>query len=108
MRSFKAVCAVTVLLLAVSRTSAEEKVPGDTLAQMGLSKLTPISAQDGQAIRGKGAFAGVWGSIAAKWHGQSSSNNYSSGSSWFGKPAGASGGSFSFAGKFQALGRFGR
>ena len=75
---------------------------------MGLANMQPLSDEAGLHVRGKGTFASVWGSSTASWGGQTSSNNYSAGSSWLGKPSGAVGSSFSFAGKFQGFGRFGR
>jgi hypothetical protein len=53
---------------------------------------------------GGGTYAKVWGGSSANYYGQSSNNNYQSGASWLGKPANATGNSFSFAGKAQISG----
>ena len=96
------------LLISSTAMAAQPAVPAATLQGMGLGQMQSMSDVDGLAVRGKGTSASVWGSSQANWYGQTSSNNYSASSSWLGKPAGASGSSLSFAGKFQGFGRFGR
>lgn len=99
----------TVLLIsAASAMAAQPVVPLATLQGMGLGQMRSMSDNDGLAVRGKGTSASVWGSSQANWAGQSSSNNYSASASWQGKPSGATGNSYSFAGKFQGFGRIGR
>jgi len=100
--------AVVLAFSVASEIKAAEAIPSSTLSRMGLATIKPMSAEQGLAVRGKGTYAGVWGSSTANWGGQASSNNYSASASWFGKPSGATGGSFSFAGKSQFFGRFGR
>lgn len=97
-----------LMLLAATASAGDLAVSKSTLNQMGLGGMHEMSDSAGDAVRGKGVFAGVWGGSVANFPGQqSSSNNYASGASWLG-PVGASaaGGSVSFAGKigvsFQA------
>lgn len=82
--------------------SAAEPVSHNALSSMGLGGMQQMSDDEGLAVRGKGASAAVWGGSTALWHGQSSTNSYEAGSSWYGHPASATGGSLSFAGKIQA------
>lgn len=103
-----------LLISSASAMAAQPVVPAATLQGMGLGQMRPMSDDDGLAVRGKGTSASVWGSSQARWAGpsnlggQSSSNNYSASSSWLGKSSGAVGSSFSYAGKFQGFGQFGR
>jgi hypothetical protein len=62
-----------------------------------------MSDTDGMAVRGKGTFAGVWGSSKAAWNGQSAENNYEAGAQWVGKSSFAKGESKSFAANFEAI-----
>jgi hypothetical protein len=97
MKSFAIACA---LLLFAASASAAEPVAKSTLASMGLGNMQQLSDTDGLAVRGKGAWTSVWGGSVANWYGgQSATNNYQGGSSWYGKPSGSTGNSFSFAGK---------
>ena len=107
-KSFVIACAL--LLACVGRAKAEQPaVAPETLRAMGIGQMQPLSDEAGLAVRGKGTFAGVWGSSQAQWGGQSSSNNYSAGASWLGKGSSATGSSLSYAGTFQSsFGRFGR
>jgi hypothetical protein len=89
------------LLLGSNARAAEAPVAGDTLANMGLGSMPKLSDAEGLQVRGKGTFASVSGTSTARWGGQISTNSYSASSSWLGKPAGALGSSFSFAGKIQ-------
>ncbi len=88
--------------------AADQAVSAATLGAMGIGQMQPLSDEDGLAVRGKGTFANVWGFSQARWGGQSSSNNYSAGSSWLGQSSSALGGSLSFGGKAQlGFGHFG-
>lgn len=96
-------CALAALLFGfVSLASAGEPVAQSTLGNMGLGGMQQMSDEAGMTVRGKGTFAGVWGSSTANFHGQSSNNNYEAGASWNHKSSFAQGSSLSFAGKFQA------
>jgi len=91
-----------VAAFAVS-ASAAEPVSKSALSSMGLGSMQQMSDNDGLAVRGKGTFAGVWGSSTAAWSGgQLSNNNYEAGASWAGKSSTATGKSFSFAGLIEA------
>jgi len=100
------ICAFAVLAsVAFANVAAAESpaaVESQTLSAMGLSGMEEMSDEAGTKVRGKGTFAGVWGSSSASYKGQSANNNYEAGSNWHGKPAFAKGGSLSFAGKAQA------
>jgi hypothetical protein len=110
MKSFAIACAV---LLALSATAAagDLAVSKSALDNMGLGSMQQLSDADGMTVRGKGTFAGVWGSSTAKWvipgtngHNgavQTSTNNYEAGAQWVGKNSAALGGSLSFAGQAE-------
>jgi hypothetical protein len=106
----RALAIATVLsLLATAASAADSNVSKSTLDDMGLGTMQSLADADGLAVRGKGTLAGVWGGSTASWPGgQSSSNNYSAGSSWLGKGSSAGGNSFSFSGRiqFQGFGSF--
>lgn len=107
------VFACVVLLACGSLATASDRaVSRETLGAMGIGQMQPMSDEAGLAVRGKGTFAGVWGSSLANWGGQSSSNHYSASASWLGKGSNAVGSSLSYAGKFQGsfggFGPFGR
>jgi hypothetical protein len=106
------IAAAALLVCSTSAMAAEPSISASTLQGMGLGQMRTLSDAEGLSVRGKGTYAGVWGGSTANWGGQTSSNNYSASSSWLGKPAGATGSSFSFAGQtqiqFQGFGRFGR
>jgi hypothetical protein len=111
------IAAAALLVCSASAMAAQPDVAAanisaSTLQGMGLATMRTLTDREGLTVRGKGTFANVWGGSTANWGGQTSSNNYSASSAWLGKPAGASGSSFSFAGQlqsqFQGFGRFGR
>ncbi|REK19285.1 MAG: hypothetical protein DWQ37_01450 [Planctomycetota bacterium] len=86
-------------MLGATATAGELDVKNTTLHEMGLGSMQQLSDDDAQAVRGKGTFAGVWGTSTANWFGgQTSTNSYSAGSNWLGKPSGSFGGSLSFSG----------
>jgi len=95
-------CAL-VLFACVSTASAAETVSKSTLSNMGLGSMQTLSDADGMGVRGKGTFAGVWGSSTALWQGSSATNNYEAGAQWAGKPSFAHGESMSFAGVVEAV-----
>jgi hypothetical protein len=107
MKIFVVACAAVVLSISTV-AAAEPGVSKTALSSMGLAGMQNLSDADGLAVRGKGTFASVWGGSTASWGGQSSSNNYQAGSNWLGKPAGATGSSLSFAGRFNFTGFGGR
>jgi hypothetical protein len=92
-----------VLFAFVSAASAGEAISKSTLGHMGLGGMQIMSDTDGMAIRGKGTFAGVWGSSTAQWNGQSANNNYEAGAQWVGKSSFAKGESKSFAANIEAI-----
>jgi hypothetical protein len=73
-----------------------------TLGNMGLGSMQMLSDADGLAVRGKGTFAGVWGSSTALWQASTATNNYEAGAQWVNKSSFAKGESLSFAGNVQA------
>lgn len=94
--------AFTAVILTTATAAAHERaVSKSTLDGMGLPTMQPLSDDDGLAVRGKGSFAGVFGTSSANWGGQTSFNSYSAGSSWLGQGASAGGNTFSFGGNFQ-------
>jgi hypothetical protein len=95
-------CAL-VLFAFVSSAAAGEPISKSTLSNMGLGSMQSLSDADGMAVRGKGTFAGVWGSSTAQWNGQSATNNYEAGAQWVGKHSFAQGESKSFAGNIEAI-----
>jgi hypothetical protein len=102
----KSLAIATVLLLSAAVASAADRsVSNPTLDDMGLGTMQSLGDDGGLTVRGKGSMAGVWGGSTASWPGgQSSSNNYSAGSSWLGKGSSAGGNSFSFSGRVQFQG----
>jgi hypothetical protein len=99
MRTFAMAIAVA-LLLGSSAWAADRDVKKSTLEQMNLGGMQQLSDDDAHAVRGKGTFAGVWGSSTASWMGgQTSTNSYAAGSNWLGRSAGSLGGSLSFSGR---------
>jgi hypothetical protein len=101
MRSFAFACAA-IMLFAATASAADLAVSKSTLGSMGLGSMQILSDDDGQAVRGKGTFANVWGGSQANWHGgQSSTNAYEAGAAWLGKGSSAGGNSLSFAGKVE-------
>lgn len=100
------ICALAVLVAAgfssIAAAAEPVAVESQTLNAMGFGGMEKLSDAAGTKIRGKGTFAGVWGGSSASYKGQSATNNYEAGSNWHGKPAFATGGSLSFAGKAQA------
>ncbi len=103
MKNVMILCAVAALLFGFeSLTSASEPVAKSTLGSMGLGGMQHMSDEAGLTVRGKGTFAGVWGSSTANFAGQTSNNNYEAGASWAHKPSFAKGNSLSFAGTVQA------
>lgn len=100
MKNVAFACAA-LLLFAATAKAGDLAVTKSTLGSMGLGSMQSMSDTEGQAVRGKGTFAGVWGGSQANWFGQSSVNNYEAGAQWVGKASGAVGGSLSFAGKTE-------
>ena len=101
MRTLAVACAC-VLLFSSTAAANDAAVSKSTLESMGLGSMQPVSDEDGTLIRGKATGAGVWGSSAVNWNGQSSFNSYFASSSWNG-PVGSSafGNSLSFGSNFQ-------
>ena len=95
-------CAL-VLFACVSTASAAEMISKSTLSDMGLGSMQTLSDADGMAVRGKGTFAGVWGSSTTLFQGSSANNNYEAGAQWAGASSHAFGQSFSFAGIVEAV-----
>lgn len=102
MKSFAIACAI-LMASAVAASAGELAVTKSTLGSMGLGSMQSMSDTEGQAVRGKGVSAAVWGGSQAAFGNQFSQNFYESGASWHG-PVGASahGGSMSIAAEFQA------
>ena len=100
----KTLAMILALLMVASTASAADFVVSDsTLGKMGLPSMQPLPDAEGLGVRGKGTFAGVFGSSSVTWGGvASSSNSYFASSGWLG-PQGSSalGGSNSFGGNFQ-------
>ena len=96
-------CALVLFGCLISTASAGElAVSKSTLGNMGLGSMQVLSDTDGLAVRGKGTFAGVWGSSTALWQASTATNNYEAGAQWVNKSSLAHGESFSFAGNVQA------
>jgi hypothetical protein len=93
-------CALVCLVSTAA--AADLAVSKSTLGNMGLSSMQSMSDADGLAVRGKGTFAGVWGSSTALWQASSATNNYEAGAQWVNKPSFAKGESMSFAGNIEA------
>jgi hypothetical protein len=101
MKTFAFGCAA-LMLLAATASANDLAVSKSTLGSMGLGSMQTMSDGDGLAVRGKGTFAGVWGSSSAHWPGQqASNNNYIAGAAWLGKGSSAGGNSLSAAGALQ-------
>ncbi|MEX0677471.1 MAG: hypothetical protein WD063_10380 [Pirellulales bacterium] len=103
MKKLAITCALT--LFAAAASAADLAVTNSTLGSMGLGSMQLMSDTDGNAVRGKGVHAAVWGGSQATWPGgQYAANNYEAGSSWVGPVgAGAQGQSLSFAGNIEVL-----
>jgi hypothetical protein len=99
-------CAAALLVASMfSVVSAGEfagAVPATTLSSMGFGGVELMSDDAGQAVRGKGSFAAVWGSSSANYNNHNgdntSSNNYVAGAHNRRGGSSAVGGSLSFAG----------
>ncbi len=99
MKNVAIACAL-LMLLAATASAGDLAVSKSTLSSMGLGGMQQMSDNDGLAVRGKGTWASVWGGSQANWWGgQTSTNAYDTGADWLGKGSGATGHSFSFAGK---------
>jgi hypothetical protein len=98
-----AMCCAVLIFATATACAGERAVSDSTLDEMGLAAMQPMADEEGLGVRGKGTFAGVFGSSSAVFGGvASSSNSYFASSSWMG-PQGSSafGGSNSFGGNFQ-------
>jgi hypothetical protein len=94
---------VCLIFTMATASAADLTVSKSALGEMGLAAMRPLADDEGLDVRGKGTFAGVFGSSSVTWGGlASSSNNYFASSSWQG-PTGSSafGGTNSFGGNFQ-------
>ncbi|HEX5446296.1 MAG TPA: hypothetical protein VFW87_20885 [Pirellulales bacterium] len=106
---YVAIACAFVLFTAATAAAGDLAVSKSALGSMGLGSMQLLSDNEGQAIRGKGTFAGVTGSSHASWlvsNGpslQESTNNYESGAQWIGKGSSAGGHSLSFAAKVNVL-----
>jgi hypothetical protein len=96
-------CSLVLFGCLISTASAGEPaaISKSTLSNMGLGSMQMLSDADGMAVRGKGTFAGVWGSSTALWQASTATNNYEAGSNWVKAPALAKGESMSFAGNID-------
>lgn len=106
MKKLAITCAL--MFFAAAASAADLAVTSSTLGSMGLGSMQLMSDTDGNAVRGKGVQAAVWGGSQATWvtfnGAQHSANNYEAGSSWVGPVgAGAQGQSLSFAGNIEVL-----
>jgi hypothetical protein len=97
----KAIFAALVVALGFAGHASAAEIGSSALGSMGLGGMKTLSDAEGNTVRGKGTSASVWGGSAASFRGQSSANNYSASAGWAHKPARATGGSLSFAGKMQ-------
>jgi hypothetical protein len=98
-----AIFGAILIFTTTTASAADLTVSNTTLGEMGLAAMRPLVDDEGLGVRGKGTFAGVFGSSSVTWGGPaSSSNNYFASSSWMG-PQGSSafGGTNSFGGNFQ-------
>jgi hypothetical protein len=95
-------CAL-VLVACAATAMAGEPISLATLSDMGLGGMQQLSDNDGLTVRGKGTFAGVFGSSTAVFQGSTSNNNYEAGAQWQGKSSFAKGESLSFAGVVEAV-----
>lgn len=102
MKSFAIGCAL-LMGFAATASAGELAVSKSTLGNMGLGGMQLMSDEDGQAIRGKGTFASVWGGSQASFGDQFSENHFEAGAQWLGKPSHAGGNSLSFAGEVEVL-----
>jgi hypothetical protein len=104
MKSLAIACAV--LVAAVSSAKAADVSKG-TLEAMGFGSAKIMSDNDGLAIRGKGTYAGVWGTSSAAYGdhtgASSASNSYKAGAHHKYGSALAKGDSDSFAGRVNEV-----